>query len=473
MNRFCSECGQKIGTEQVFCPECGAQQQIIEPVKSEVHPQLTATTSPRRQMSFKKKLSLTLIALLAVALIGGHHIIKANTSPQEKLDDFLQALYSGEPSSVLDRIIVAENVGKDEAAYQEYLVSQDLENFKSRLYEAAGGVVEDGITRIVFHEDGTELFRIMESKFIGMYPGIQIEAIPLDVTLLSDFEGGTFKLGDKPVVTENGDVELGSFLPGNYTCPVSMENGTIEKSVNLDCRIWGSEDVVLDVSIKDMSVEIWTNHEDSIVFINGESTGKSVEEMNLIGLLNNGDTVDIYVERTNDKGEPERSEEVTASAGSFIELPVFTSDSSGYVNAGKEDSEEDEETETVSLLNEETLGTFISDFRSAYESSLNNKDFSYIDAYLKEGSIARKELVEFIGDIGDDYYFYEFLVDEVTDFKILEDKAYVTTFEEFDFTNHLDVVTNYTRSKKYEIHPTEDGKLQIAKIEIMDTVRDN
>src|SRR5690606_4510216 len=148
-------------------------------------------------------------------------------------------------------------------------------------------------------------------------------------------------------------------------------------------------------------------------------------------------------------------------------LPIVSEDAAGSAGLIVEKGEIDEE------LTEDVLQLFIADFRSAYQSSLNHKDFSYIDGYLKEGSIAREELVDFIGNIGDDFYLYEFLIDEAVDFEILADKAFVTTYEEFDFTNHLDVVTNYKRSKKYEVHLAENGELRIAKIDIIDTVRDN
>lgn len=480
MNRFCSECGQKIESKQLFCPECGAPQSNAKIEENKTQSRQVNQAPIRKPLSFKKRLSFALIALLAVGVVAGHQIIKANTSPQQKVDAFLQALYSGDTDASMAAITIPENVEKDEQAFQEFLADQDLEDFQYRMYEAASGVVDDGITRIVFHEDGTELFRIKESKFIGMYPGIQIEAIPVDVRLVSDSEGAKVELGNKIVTTINGDVKIGSYLPGRYTCPVSLESGGIGKPVELECRILGPEEAILDVSIKGMSVEIWSNHKDAIVHINGESTEKNAEEMNLVGLLQAGETVDLFVERTNDKGESERSEEVTATAGSFVKLPVFTSDTSGDLNFSTIDSdkveEKDEEfTEPANnaAFDQEELASFISDFRSAYESSLNNKDFSYIDEFLKEGSIAREELVEFIGDIGDEYYLYEFLVDEAVDFEIFEEKAFVTTYEEFNFTNHLDVVTNYARSKKYEVHENADGTPKIVKIEIMDTVRDN
>src|SRR5690606_10365990 len=129
----------------------------------------------------------------------------------------------------------------------------------------------------------------------------------------------------------------------------------------LECGVWGSKDAELYISIQELSVEIWSDHEDAIVFINGESTGKSVEEKSMVGLIEYGDTVEIYVERMNEKGELERSEEVTATAGDFINLPVFTSDSS---DSRTEDEEEvEEEAETAEVIDEDKLRTLISEFR--------------------------------------------------------------------------------------------------------------
>ena len=174
-------------------------------------------------------------------------------------------------------------------------------------------------------------------------------------------------------------------------------------------------------------------------------------------------------------------------------VPTATFEGSGTVHESDSSAAEEEETEkedeseeeteeateeevaaaeTEGAVTEEQLEQFIADFRAAYETALNEKDFSRIDAFLKADSIARQELVDFIADTGSEAYVYEFLVDEAVGVEILEDKAFVETNEEFDFTNHLDEVTNYKRNKKYEVHGVESGELKIAGIDIMDTTRE-
>lgn len=493
MNRFCSECGHKLEADQVFCPECGTQQKTekVEQQQAPAQPNVPAQPQapiqhqapkpPRKPMTLKKKVGLTLVVLLAAGGVAGHQMIKANTEPQQKVDAFLQGLYEGDMDSAMGEIIVPKDTVSDPTAFQEYLVEQDLTEFKSRFYEAGSGVVEDGITRVVLHENGTELFKVKESKFIGMYPGIEIEAIPMEVELASDVEGMEFILGDESVATVDGELPLGKYLPGVYDCTLSMKNGEVEKMVESECGITQGDDVLLDFNLKDMGVEIWSNDEEAIVYINEKSTGKTVKDLPFVGPLAEDETIKLFAERKNDKGDVEQSEVIEAGIGSFIQLPIYaavaedeekTEDKKEEKEESEEVAEEEEaEEETAEAVTPEQLQTFIADFRSAYEISLNAKDFSVVDSYLKEGSIARKELVDFIGNIGNDYYLYEFWVDEAVGVEIQGDKAFVTTYEEFDFTNHLSEVTNYKRSKKYEVQGLDSGDLKISRIDIIDTVR--
>lgn len=496
MNRFCSECGHKVEEDQAFCPECGTPMKTGEmeekqapvqqqaPIQQEIPIHHQAPAPLRKPTSLKKKVGLTLVVLLAAGGVAGHQIIKANTEPQQKVDAFLKGFYEGDTDSAMAEVTLPKDTVSDFGAFQEYVAGQDLTDFKSRFYEAAEEVIDDGITRVVLHENGSQLFKVKESKFIGMYPGIEIESIPVNVELATDVEGMEFVLGADSVSTIDGKLELGKYLPGVYDCSLLHENGDVIQMVETECGITEGDQVLFDFSLKDMGAEIWSNDEEAVVYINGESTGKTVKEMPLVGPITVNEPIELFVERKTEKGDLEKSEVVTAEAGNFVQLPVLSAvaepEKETKEKEAKEEKVEEESAEVVqeekeeadAKVTEEELEAFIADFRSAYEISLNGKDFSVIDGYLKEGSIARKELVEFIGDIGNDYYLYEFWIDEAVGVEILDGKAFVTTYEEFDFTNHLGEVTNYKRSKKYEVHIADSGDLKIVSIDIIDTVRD-
>ena len=111
------------------------------------------------------------------------------------------------------------------------------------------------------------------------------------------------------------------------------------------------------------------------------------------------------------------------------------------------------------------------DYREFYRQSLTDKDFGLLSPYLSSDSAAQKKLVDFIGNLGDDYYHYNFILNEVTGTEVMEDEAFVSTYEEFTFTNHKDEVTHYERDKKYSIQLNDDGEFEIHKINIEDTKR--
>ncbi|MGJ9458112.1 zinc ribbon domain-containing protein [Oceanobacillus sp. CF4.6] len=117
-------------------------------------------------------------------------------------------------------------------------------------------------------------------------------------------------------------------------------------------------------------------------------------------------------------------------------------------------------------------GEFVLQFRDAYENSLNSKDFSLIESYLKVDSHAYDELEEYVGNLKDTAYTYEFTANEVMDTKEIDDSTIeVTTNEIFVFTNHLDEQIDYDRNKVYNVTIT-DGGYKITKIDYVETNRD-
>lgn len=473
MERYCQECGAKLTENQAFCPECGTplQKPDIEENKESLVLHTTAPVTKAREkrpMSLKKKISVTLLAILALGLGAGHYMIEAKTSPQQKVDAFLSALAAGDSKAVMKEITIPAKTEKDDRVFTDYLKSQDLEAFQSRLYEAVSGVKSDGISRFVSHENGEDIFRITQDKFIGLYPVIEIEAIPVEVELSTNIENAKYQLGDKTVTVKDNETDLGAYLPGTYQSVLTVANGDIIRTMKEEQIIYGEENQVIELLDTQVMVKIYSNDPKAIVYLDGKSTGKAVEELSVVGPILKEDTLSVRIERKNKKGKIETSVEDVFSQGELAELPIFTEEDEETTAATEESTGDEPETTTV--FTEEALEDFIIHFRSAYQNALNNKSFSIVDNYLMENEVARKEIVEFIGDIGNDYYNYSFTSDDVIKYDIHENYAYVTTFEEFDFTNHLNEVTNYKRNKRYKIIDSEDG-YKITEINILDTKR--
>lgn len=475
MDKFCQECGNRLEENQAFCAECGTS--VQQTVKEEKAPGVTqtgpATPVPpkaKKPMTFKKKILVSLVSMLIIGLIAGHYVIQAKTSPQDKIDAFLSALSADDAKAAMAAIEIPQGTEKNEQVFMSYLNEQNMNDLQTRMYEAASEVIGDGIPRNVTHENGTDLFRISKNTFIGIYPVINIEVIPVEAKLTTDLKSGEYQLGNK-TIDLGKENELGSYLPGIYPSSFTAKSGKVMHKMEQEQPLVGGEEVVIELISDTLMVKVWSNDPKSIVYLNGESTGKTIEELPMIGPISDEEEIKVYVERKGEKGAIQKSEEITASAGDFAELPIYSSETgSGKVAGDTTDTEEkvEEEPEKTSVFQEDQLIVFIQDFRSSYENALNNKDFSQVDSYLMKDSLARKELVEFIGDLGNDYFLYEFNTDQVTATDIQGEKAFVTTYEEFDFTNHLGEILNYERNKEYEL-VLEGTEYKISKINILET----
>ena len=452
MKQFCHECGNPMEADQVFCAECGTPKTV--PNTEAPKP---AVQKPKKPWSFKKKLAFLLVGIFAIALVAGHYTIQAKTSPDSKISNFLTALESGDAEAVLKEITISKEINKDEKIYVSYLKSLDYGVLQSNISEAAAGINEDGITRVITDDNGHQIFKLKQEKYLSLYPVISIEAIPVNVELVTDLPNGEYSIAGKTFDLSKGKQAMGAFLPGVYPATVSAK-GVHKSSAEFEQEISGNEDLAIELQKQQLMVTLSSNEPEAVVFINGKTTEKKVKELAGIGPIFEGDTLSVHAELNDKKSDP-----LEAVGGDQVNLSIGEEAIVAAV---------EEKDETV-YFDDDSIDEFIWNFRSAYEAALNAKDYSQVAPYLQPGSSALKEVDEFIGDLGNDYFFYEFYTDEVLDYTVEGNTAYVTTYEEFDFTNHLYETINYKRNKVYEVVAGKDGTYEIASITIQDTKRTN
>jgi membrane-associated protein TcaA len=146
------------------------------------------------------------------------------------------------------------------------------------------------------------------------------------------------------------------------------------------------------------------------------------------------------------------------------------------VASSTSDSDEEDDAITDELTEEEVISEaqqFVLDFRAAYEKALNQRDFSLIDPFLLTDSVAYKELVEFVGELKNESYTYDFTHNETTDGMVHDyGDILIDTYEVFDFTNRQGKLTHYEREKTYYLELDDDGDFKIYSILIRDTIRE-
>ncbi|WP_019413916.1 zinc ribbon domain-containing protein [Paenisporosarcina sp. TG20] len=473
MELFCQECGSKFASHQNFCPECGAAKGLEnqqDSIQNNNNPIMHV--KPKKVMSFKKKLVYIMVGIVGIGLIAGHYTIEAKTSPENKIRSFQTAMSSGNSNSILAELTIPDNIIRDDQSFMTYLTSQDIDSFNGRVIEAARALSQDGIEQIIKHENGTDLLKLNQETLFGMYPSYEIQVIPLDVAINIDMENASYQIADQSFDLKVGENSLGKFLPGLYTSTISLKSDVYETSHEEEYFFTGTEEYVIEYLTSGLISMITSTEQSAVVFIDDKPTGKTVKDLSVLGPIFEGDTLVIYAEMEDEEGNIIKTPKVSAKGGEMIALrfPKEKAEISPVTSEEKKE-DEDQSEENSDSFNEELLDEFFWNFRTAYEKALNSKDFNQVEYYLSKDTIARNEIEEFIGDIGTDYYHYDFLEDSIIEYDIQGDIAFITTFEEFDFTNHLDVVTNYKRNKRYEVHAPEGEMYQIVKIDILETQR--
>ena len=466
MSRFCTECGVSTNDEEQFCPSCGAKLASATGTPPQVQVEETAVVtraSPRVPMPVWKKITYSLLLIVVAAGVGGHFFIKSITSPDKTIQPIYNALLNNDEKLFFENITVPKEVAYDPQSYMEYINDQEMDSFFITLMDNANNVHSDGIIRIIEHEDGSELFRIKSSKLLFFYPVVEVLATSSDVLLETDLKNGIFTFNEKEFPLKGENLKIGTFLPGSYTVTAMLDDPFIPNSSEWAYYVDTTEKTnKIPLMSSETMINLDSEELDSIVYINGISTKKTISDMKTIGPIFGDTQIEMYTEKETPTGEVAKSNEEIGVGGSDINFS-YTSNYS-FVEKTPEDI-------AAESFDEKVLEQFVLDFRDSYGKSLMNKDFDAVRSYLAPDSTAYKELEDFIGNLGNDYYNYDFTLNEITKTEVTPEEAFVSTYEEFIFTNHNNDVTHYERDKQYDIQLNDENEFEIHKIHIFDTKR--
>ena len=131
-----------------------------------------------KDVSFKWKKWLGIILfLLVIGASAGHFYAKKVTAPETSVNPVYNALVDKDMAGFyselgIDKKVIDADNGK---AFMEHVQAQDMEQLLKRLNDGARDVYKNGITKIISHEDGTELFKMNQRKKLGFYPVVIVE----------------------------------------------------------------------------------------------------------------------------------------------------------------------------------------------------------------------------------------------------------------------------------------------------------
>lgn len=452
--KFCKDCGYQMEADKVFCPNCGAKS-LAPPLAEPVLTRETVKQSlPKKKMSLIKKVVLITIFLIIAGIIGTYFFFDNKYNAESKVTAFYNSIVNQDQESFYNYLDLKSTALYEPSIYLAYVEDQEHEKLLEDLKKHARQINSDGITRIVKHEDGTDLFRLTTEKKYFLFNELHIEPFYSDLTVKSDFNSLQFVFAGETRDLSSGDTTFSDILTGDYPATFTADNG---EELTTTFTILPKEDTSFSLVRSDYMITIESDQPDSILFINGESTGKPVKDIKEIGPYFEDEEIELHLSHKNEEGKEQLSNAAKVSPGESVELafeedkePVITGTAQSLV------------IKPVDV--DEAKENFYS-FRDAYEAALNYEDLSIVSSYLLIGSSAYNDTAEFIGDIGSEYYYYDFLHDEVLSAYIEGSVIKVDTYEEFNFTNHLGDTIFYQRTKTYTFE-RNSGSWLISKIDI-------
>ncbi|TMU83447.1 hypothetical protein FGG79_19760 [Bacillus sp. BHET2] len=417
-------------------------------------------------MSKKTKVFLLIAGILSISLISTHMILSSIYDPMKTIQSMDKAMTSNSEEGFLEYISFDEDALLNQKHYFSYIQASDWEGMREQFASIISG--DTDFDAFVKNQYGHDLFKVKRHSIVGIYPTYEIEAIPNQIMMKTNMESATFKIGEKKVaIEESGKPVKGSkAYPGSYSIKGEATNlygdFTLEEEIEVETNESHQSEYHLDFNGSTYSIN--TNVPEAILFINGKSTDKMLKEIEYLGPFPEGKKMAMFAEMSTPDGSTFRSEEITQDDDIWGDLPFM-------IGEEEMDPVEGEESEESASLDE--ANQYILDFRDSYEEALNSRDYSLIQSYMITGSVAEEELQEYIGELQDKDYSYEFTENNILHSEeVGNDTFEITTNEQFIFTNHLGEKTTYDREKIYTIIK-EDTSYKIEKIDINDTERDS
>ena len=147
--RKCKACGKELKTDEEFCTGCGA--------------------TTKKAVSKSRKISLLLGLIVLIGLISGHFYMSNSTASATLVKPIYNAIIANNSTELYKHITKPTNPHMSDEELMTVLNDQDMDAFLEKLQTTTEEVQKDGVTRIVIHEDGTELFKIKQRKKLGFY----------------------------------------------------------------------------------------------------------------------------------------------------------------------------------------------------------------------------------------------------------------------------------------------------------------
>lgn len=432
-----------------FCRNCGAR--VTEPsevqsTRSSKEP--VTTTQNKQPMPLRNKILIIAIILLFVALIGTHLVMKNMYNPDRKIEAMNTAYNTQDKEEFFNQFDLKQGTTGDANNFYAFVKSYGWTGLREQLDTELVKATNSGKSANIISMPGEFISVVTKPVVFGLYHDVSFTLLPTEVTVKAPFKDTTFTFGDQEFKTtaDEETIAIGSFIPGTYNWSYETAGEVVPLSGKGTVNVASTEDNVetLDVDWNVEEITILSNVEDAIVFIDGKSTEKTVDELTDLYPAQLNKNVKIHAVTKNDNGK-EVSSDVVPMTESTIYLTF------DHVEKQEAAQLEKEQQQLDLSENEQVVKDVYNSFRESYAEAIDYADFSYIQHYFQDGSAINKDYSKFVNDHNSiPGYNYRFILNDVTSVDAVSDTKFeLFSFETFDYSSYEDAPVHYERKKKY------------------------
>lgn len=484
--KFCQECGHEISQQATFCTNCGTkvhppqstntqeeqkptteqapvQQQIVpptEPIQSDTQTGPVVEEAPLQQakkpMSKGKKIILSIIALLVVALIGTHLFLSNHFDPMKKIEAMDEAYTQKDQEAFYDLFDIPKETNATAESFFHAVEEMDWSMLRTDLtYQAE--LTKEGLPTNPIAYAGTNFIRLENKSILfGLYHDVSFSLIPLKASVEIPFKGMKVTIADQTVTSKEDHevIEMGSFLPGTYDWSFELEQNEMKMNNKGTVELYADEgnETIISPDWGFERVSIYSEVDDAIVYVNDKSTKQKITGYGELYPVILNDKTRIQLVAKDDKGKEVKSEKVALD------------------NTNLDLTFKHIENEKAASSKRDELEQAFYNFRQDYEDAIFTLNFDYISGYFKPNSTIQKDYRKFVEDHATIAgYNYDFRTNDVTDFKELKNGKYeIRSFETFYYSSNEEGRIYYERTKKY-VFTEDNGKYYVESIDNLTT----
>lgn len=184
------------------------------------------------------------------------------------------------------------------------------------------------VNTLRYEDSSKDLLKLKsEEGFWGLKYYIELSPVNLNINV--NLENTKLYLNEKEIYDtkeEDSSINIGHIFPGAYNLKsiYTNEYGQISESKNISVLSYENN---IDVKLQGVKLTLDSNYRDSDVFINGDNSGKTVEQFQKIGPIPSDGSCNVYVERQFPWGSVKSEEKSIGDSGIMkLDLSPLTDD---------------------------------------------------------------------------------------------------------------------------------------------------